>query len=121
MSRWILDALGPDVPLHFSAFHPDFKMLDAAPTPPATLRAARAIALDTGLHFVYTGNVHDPDGETTTCHVCGTALIERDWYSILAYRLTEEGRCPACGTSVPGRFAAAVGDWGRRTLPLHVS
>ncbi len=121
MSRWILDALGPDVPLHFSAFHPDFKMLDVAPTPLATLRNARAIALDAGLHFVYTGNVHHTEGETTTCHVCGVALVERDWYSILAYRITADGRCPACGTSVPGRFASDVGDWGRRTLPIHVS
>jgi len=121
LSRWILSALGPDVPLHFSAFHPDFKMLDVAPTPPATLRAARAAALDIGLHFVYTGNVHDPKGETTMCHVCGAALIERDWYAILAYRITKEGRCPACGTSVPGRFAGAVGDWGRRSLPIHIA
>jgi pyruvate formate lyase activating enzyme len=120
MSRWILDELGPDVPLHFSAFHPDFKMLDTAPTPPATLRGARAIALDNGLHFVYTGNVHDPEGQTTTCHVCGAALIERDWYSILDYRITKEGRCPVCDSSVPGRFAAAPGDWGQRTLPLRI-
>ncbi|NTV39912.1 MAG: AmmeMemoRadiSam system radical SAM enzyme [Demequinaceae bacterium] len=121
MSRWILAELGPDVPLHFSAFHPDFKMLDVPPTPPATLRAARATAMDTGLHFVYTGNVHDPECETTTCPACNAVLIERDWYAILAYRITKEGRCPECGTAVPGRFAAEAGHWGRRSLPVALS
>ena len=121
MSHWILSALGPDVPLHFSAFHPDFKMLDVPPTPLATLRAAREIALDVGLHFVYTGNVHNTEGETTACRVCGAALIERDWYSILSYRITKDGCCAACGASVPGRFAEAVGQWGRRSLPFRMS
>ncbi len=120
MCRWILAELGPDVPLHFSAFHPDFRMLDLPPTPPATLRAARAAALDAGLHFVYTGNVHDPSGETTSCPSCGETLIERDWYAVLTYRVTPDGACPACGTPVPGRFGAAVGRWGRRSLPVHI-
>ena len=121
MSAWILAELGPDVPLHFSAFHPDFKMLDVPPTPPAALRAARAAALDAGLHFVYTGNVHDPGGETTACPECGTALIERDWYEILAYRLTADGRCPSCGAALAGRFGPAVGRWGRRSLPVSIA
>lgn len=121
MSQWILAELGPDVPLHFSAFHPDFKMLDLPPTPRATLRAARAIALDAGLHFVYTGNMHDPGGETTRCYACGHPLIERDWYEILAYRLTEDGRCPACGAAVPGRFGDVAGHWGRRSLPVRMA
>ena len=120
MCRWILAELGPDVPLHFSAFHPDFKMLDVPATPPATLRAARTAALDAGLHFVYTGNVHDPAGEITACPRCGTALIERDWYEILAYRLTADGRCPSCGAAVPGRFGPTVGEWGRRSLPVRI-
>ncbi|HZL80565.1 MAG TPA: AmmeMemoRadiSam system radical SAM enzyme, partial [Demequina sp.] len=121
MSQWILTELGPDVPLHFSAFHPDFKMLDIPPTPRATLRAARATALDAGLHFVYTGNMHDPGGETTSCYACGHPLIERDWYEILAYRLTEDGRCPACGAAVPGRFGNVAGRWGRRSLPVRMA
>ena len=121
MCAWILAELGPDVPLHFSAFHPDFKMLDVAPTPPAALRAARAAALDAGLNFVYTGNVHDPAGETTACAACGEALIERDWYEILAYRLTADGRCPSCEASLPGRFGKAVGSWGRRSLPIGIA
>jgi pyruvate formate lyase activating enzyme len=121
MCRWILAELGPDVPLHFSAFHPDFKMLDVPPTPPATLRAARVAALDSGLNFVYTGNMRDPGGETTSCPTCGAGLIERDWYAILAYRLTAEGNCPSCGAAVPGRFGPAVGEWGRRSLPVTIA
>ena len=99
----------------------DFEMLDVAPTPPAALRAARAAALDAGLNFVYTGNVHDPAGETTACAACGEALIERDWYEILAYRLTADGRCPSCEASLPGRFGKAVGSWGRRSLPIGIA
>src|SRR4051812_8054044 len=82
---WLLEHLGPDVPLHFSAFHPDFKMRDVPPTPPETLRRARRIALETGLRFVYTGNVHDPDGQTTRCPGCGAAAVVRDWYDLVAY------------------------------------
>lgn len=121
MSRWILAELGPDVPLHLSAFHPDFKMLDVPPTPPATLRDARATALDVGLHFVYTGNVHDPSGETTTCPGCGQVLIERDWYVVLSYQVTPDGRCPGCGAVVPGRFGSGVGHWGRRSMRLEIA
>ncbi len=121
MCRWILAELGPDVPLHLSAFHPDFKMLDVPPTPRATLRDARATALDVGLHFVYTGNVHDPSGETTSCPACGYVLIERDWYVVLAYRITPDGRCPGCGAVVPGRFGSAAGHWGRRSLRVEIA
>ncbi len=120
MCDWILAEVGPDVPLHLSAFHPDFKMLDVPATPPATLRAARTIALDSGLHFVYTGNLHDPSGEVTSCPSCGAALIERDWYQILAYRLTADGRCPSCGATVPGRFGSTVGEWGGRSIPVRI-
>ena len=121
MCHWILEELGPDVPLHFSAFHPDFKMLDVPPTPRETLRAARAEALDAGLRFVYTGNVRDPGGEVTSCVGCGAALIERDWYAVTAYRLTRDGRCASCGAPVPGRFGSAVGTWGRRSLPVSLA
>jgi len=120
MCRWILTELGPEVPLHFSAFHPDFKMLDVPPTPPATLRVARATALDVGLHFVYTGNVRDPAAETTSCPVCGRVLVERDWYAVSRYDVTTDGRCPGCGTAVPGRFGDAVGHWGRRSVPVRI-
>jgi pyruvate formate lyase activating enzyme len=120
LARWVARELGPDVPLHFTAFHPDFKMRDIAGTPPATLRRARDIARAAGLHFVYTGNVHDPEGGTTYCAGCGKALIVRDWYEILDYALTPQGTCPDCGTALPGRFAAAAEHFGARRVPVSI-
>ncbi len=120
MCRWILHELGPDVPHHFSAFHPDFKMMHVPRTPAATLARARRIALDEGLHYVYTGNVHDRDGDTTFCPSCHVALIERDWYAVLRYRLTPEGRCPDCGTPVAGRFGSEAESFGSRRLPIRI-
>jgi pyruvate formate lyase activating enzyme len=103
LAEWMLEHMGPDVPLHFTAFHPDFKMLDVAPTPPATLTRARAIAREVGLHHVYTGNVHDRAGQTTSCASCGAVLIERDWQAVRSYRLEGDG-CPGCGARLAGRF-----------------
>lgn len=120
LSAWVADKLGPAVPLHFSAFHPDFKMLDVPPTPPATLTRAREIARKHGLHHVYTGNVHDVAGATTSCPECQAALIRRDWYEILDYRVTPQGACPDCGASLAGRFGSKVGDWGRKRRRLHI-
>ncbi len=118
MSAWIAEHLGPDVPLHFTAFHPDFKMLDVPPTPPATLTRARAIARRNGLHHVYTGNVHDPAGSSTYCPGCGRLVIERDWYRLGTYRLTHDGHCEFCGTAIPGRFDGPPGTWGPRREPV---
>jgi len=115
---WLLEHLGTDVPLHFSAFHPDFKMRDIPHTPPETLRRARRIALDAGLRFVYTGNVHDPDGQTTRCPGCSAPVIVRDWYDLHAYHLTDDGRCARCGHQLPGVFDGPAGQWGRRRLPV---
>jgi pyruvate formate lyase activating enzyme len=112
--------LGPDVPLHFSAFHPDFKMMDIPATPPATLTRARRIALDAGLRYVYTGNVHDAEGDTTYCPGCGGTLIVRDWYRILDYRVSADGRCPDCGAAVAGRFEAFQGAFGPRRVPVAI-
>jgi len=120
-ARWIAEELGPDVPLHFTAFHPDYKLVDRPPTPPATLRRARRIALANGLRYVYTGNVHDKDGDSTYCPGCGTTLIERDWYRLDRYRLTGEGRCPDCGAVVTGVFEAGPGAWGPRRLPVRLT
>src|SRR5437764_3062661 len=117
---WLAEHLGPDVPLHFSAFHPDFKMRDVPPTPPETLRRARRIARQHGLRYVYTGNVHDPDGQSTFCPGCDKPLIVRDWYVINSYRLTDDGRCVHCGTAVPGRYDGPVGSWGSRRLPVRL-
>ena len=106
LAEWIGEHMGPNVPLHFTAFHPDFKMLDRPPTPPATLSRARAIALEVGLHYVYTGNAHDRAGQTTSCPACGAVLIERDWFAIRTCRV-RGGACPSCGAQVAGRFDAA--------------
>jgi pyruvate formate lyase activating enzyme len=118
--RWVLDHLGPDVPLHFTAFHPDWKMMDTPPTPPQTLREARRIATEMGLRYVYTGNVHDPAGQTTYCHGCGAALIGRDWYDLTQWTLTPEGACTNCGTACAGVFDGMPGRWGRRRQAIRV-
>lgn len=121
LSRWILEELGPDVPLHFSAFHPDWKMPDTPATPPETLQRSRRIALDVGLRHVYTGNVHDAEGASTWCSGCGGRLIERDWYQLGEWNLDESGCCRNCGTAAPGVFEAAPGTWGRRRRPIAIS
>ncbi len=120
LSAWIAEHLGPDVPLHFTAFHPDFKMMDLPATPAATLTRARDIALSEGLRYVYTGNVHDPVGGTTRCHGCGAALIARDWHRIEFYRVTPEGNCPRCKTPVAGRFEEYKGQFGRQRIPVRL-
>ncbi|HEY5663250.1 MAG TPA: AmmeMemoRadiSam system radical SAM enzyme, partial [Ilumatobacter sp.] len=102
MTQWIVEHLGPDVPIHFTAFHPDYKMLDVPPTPPATLTRARRIAIENGIHYAYTGNVHDAAGGSTFCHSCGTRVIERDWYRLGEYGLDDSGRCTTCATTLPG-------------------
>jgi pyruvate formate lyase activating enzyme len=118
---WFAEHLGPDVPLHFSAFHPDFKMRDVPRTPPSTLSRARRIAREHGLRYVYTGNVHDPAGQTTSCPGCGAAVVVRDWYVINRYGLTDRGGCAECGAAVPGRFDGPVGTWGARRLPVRIA
>jgi pyruvate formate lyase activating enzyme len=120
LSRWVARELGPDVPLHFTAFHPDHKMTDLAPTPAATLTRSRRIAQDEGLRYVYTGNVHDREGGTTFCPSCHGALIVRDWHAIEEYRLTPDGRCPDCATAIAGRFEAFEPrqQFGRRRIPV---
>ncbi len=120
MTRWVVERLGPDVPHHFTAFHPDFKMLDTPPTPAATLRRARRIAMENGLRYVYTGNITDPAGQTTSCHACGGVLIGRDGYRLEAWGLGTAGRCAACGTVCAGVFEAAPGTWGPRRLPVRI-
>ena len=120
MTRWVVDRLGPDVPMHFTAFHPDFKMRDRPPTPPETLTRARRIALRNGVRYAYTGNVHDREGDSTTCPGCGTTVIERDWYVLGAFRLTDDGRCTGCGTRIAGIFDGPAGDWGPRRAPIRI-
>jgi pyruvate formate lyase activating enzyme len=121
LSRWVVAELGPDVPLHFTAFHPDWKMLDVPPTPPAPLTRARRIAMGNGVRYAYTGNVRDEEGGTTSCHACSAALIGRDGYRLTAWNLDAAGRCAGCGTPLPGVFDTRPGSWGARRRPVVFS
>jgi pyruvate formate lyase activating enzyme len=120
MTTWVVEHLGPDVPMHFTAFHPDYRMLDRPATPPATLTRAQHIARSNGVRYAYTGNVSDVDGGSTFCHQCGTRVIQRDWYELGEYRLDDSGHCHACGTTIPGVFDGPAGDWGRRRQPVSI-
>ena len=121
MSRWVREHLRPDVPMHFTAFHPDWKMRDKPHTPASTLQHAREIALANGIRYVYTGNVHDKSGGSTYCHQCGQLLIGRDWYVLSDWNLDHAGCCSNCGTRCAGRFDARPGTWGSRRLPVHLA
>lgn len=121
MTQWFFDNLGPDVPLHFTAFHPDWKMRDKSRTPAATLNRARQIALQNGLHYIYTGNVHDAVGSSTYCVGCGELLIERDWYELGHWGLDEQGSCLNCGYHLPGVIDGPPGSWGARRLPVQIA
>ncbi|HEY9051533.1 MAG TPA: AmmeMemoRadiSam system radical SAM enzyme [Gammaproteobacteria bacterium] len=121
MCQWVVKELGPDVPMHFTAFHPDWKMKDIPPTPPASLTRARQIALDNGVRYAYTGNVHDSKGGSTWCHSCGQKLIGRDWYELSDWNLDEKGCCTACGTVLAGVFEAHAGTWGAQRRPVYMA
>lgn len=115
---WFVRELGEHVPLHLTAFHPDFKMMDRERTPPATLSRARQQAKRHGIKHVYTGNVYDEDGQSTYCGSCGTRVIEREWYRLGEYRLDDTGHCLECGVQMPGRFRGPAGDWGRQRMRI---
>ncbi len=121
LTQWVVEQLGPDVPLHFTAFHPDWKMLDKPPTPPATLSRARRIARKNGVRYAYTGNVHDMEGGSTYCHQCGQRVIGRDWYVLSEWRLTPDGHCQFCGAACAGVFTGSPGTWGAKRLPVRLS
>lgn len=121
MTRWVVETLGPDVPLHFSAFHPAWQLMDKPPRPPATVMAARQIALKNGARYVYTGNIHDEAGGSTYCHRCGQPLIGRDWYVLTGWHLTAEGKCDQCGAPCAGVFAPTPGNWGSRRQAVRLS
>jgi pyruvate formate lyase activating enzyme len=120
LSDWFVNRLGPDVPLHFTAFHPDFKMLDIPPTPPETLIRARQRALAAGLHHVYVGNVYDTEHASTYCGSCHRLLIGRNWYELGAWNLDRQGHCNFCGATLAGHFDPTPGAWGRRRLPVSI-
>lgn len=120
MTRWVVKELGPDVPMHFSAFHPDWKMLDIPATPHATLLMARDIALANGVHHAYVGNVHDLAAESTYCPGCGQRLIGRDWYVLSDWNLTADGHCTKCHAPCAGVFDGPAGTWGAKRLPVKM-
>ena len=120
LTQWVGRELRADVPLHFTAFHPDYHMLETPPTPLATLQKARSIAIKNGLHHVYVGNVHDPGRQATLCLTCGARAIGRDGYTITGYALNAAGACRSCGTKMAGVFAGKPGAWGSRRLPVDI-
>jgi len=120
MTQWVMENLGPDVPMHFSAFHPDWKMMDVPATPLSTLIRARDIAKRNGVRYAYTGNAHHEQGDSTYCHQCGVKLIGRDWYTLGTWNLTAEGKCNQCGTLCAGVFQASPGKWGAKRQPVSL-
>ena len=120
LTQWVVEKLGPDVPLHFSAFHPDWKMLNTVSTPPSTLTKARQIALKNGIHHAYVGNVHHKDAASTWCHQCGHLLIGRDWYELSEWNLTDSGSCRHCGASCAGVFDNSPGAWGAKRQAVRM-
>ena len=121
MTEWVVENLGPDVPWHFTAFHPDWRMQDIPPTPSKTLSRARAIARKNGVRYAFTGNVHDPAGQATYCHNCQAPLIGRDGYEITAWHLSAEGNCDTCRTHCAGVFNRSPGTWGSKRMPVAMS
>lgn len=121
LSRWVVDHLGADVPLHFSAFHPDYRMRDKPHTPHTTLAMARRIAMEQGVRYAYVGNVQDVGRQSTFCHQCGVRLIERQGYRIGAWNLDAHGACKSCGTLCAGVFDGPPGDWGPRRAPVRLA
>jgi len=121
MTGWVVEHLGPDVPMHFTAFHPDWKMRGHAPTPASTLTAARRIALANGVRYAYTGNVHDAAGASTWCPGCGELLIERDWYALGRWGVDDSGCCTACGWQLAGHFAGPPDRTSTRPVRVRFS
>jgi len=121
MCEWVVENLGPDMPMHFSAFHPDFKMKDIPSTPATTLTMARDIAMKAGVRYAYVGNVHNRNADSTWCHQCGELLIERDWYELGQWNINTKGCCQSCGTKVAGVFEEKPGHWGAKRLPVRMN
>jgi len=121
MCEWVVENLGPDMAMHFSAFHPDFKMMDIPSTPSSTLTLAREIAMKAGVRYAYVGNVHNKEADSTWCHQCSELLIERDWYELGKWNLDAVGCCKSCGTKVAGVFEATPGHWGTKRLPVRMT
>jgi len=121
MTGWVVEHLGPEVPMHFSAFFPHFKMMDTPSTPPGTLHRARRIALENGVRYAFTGNIDDAEGGSTWCHHCGEQLIGRRGYDLTHWGLTPPANCRNCGTPCAGVFEAEPGTWGSRRQPVRLA
>jgi pyruvate formate lyase activating enzyme len=121
MTKWVVEHLGHDVPMHFSAFHPAWKMMDIPATPELTLKKARRIAMENGIHYAYTGNISDIAGGSTYCHSCGVKVIGRNQYQLGDWQLDASGHCQSCGTQIPGVIDGPPGTWGARRLPVRLS
>ncbi|RKZ99923.1 MAG: AmmeMemoRadiSam system radical SAM enzyme, partial [Gammaproteobacteria bacterium] len=120
MTQWVVQHLGPDVPMHFSVFHPEWKMMDTPSTPPETVLRARQIAINNGVHYAYVGNMHDKHGDSSWCYNCGALLIGRDWYELSEWQLTTDGCCLECGTRCAGVFEAQPGTWGAKRVSVNM-
>ena len=120
MTQWVVENLGPDVPMHFSAFHPDWKMRDIPSTPVATLLMAREIALANGVNYAYIGNAHNKAADSTYCHQCGELLIGRDWYELSEWNLDSNGTCLSCGATCAGVFDSKPGNWGSKRQVIRM-
>ena len=120
MTQWIYENLGPNIPLHFSAFHPDYKMMDIPSTSSDILKKARQIALNNGLYYVYTGNIHDVEGGSTYCPNYQKRIIERDWCELIDWKINSEGKCQFCQNVISGQFESIPGNWGRKRVPLNL-
>jgi len=118
LTHWVVEYLGTDVPIHFSAFHPDYKMMDKPATSSATLTMARKIAIKNGIRYAYTGNVRNVEGDSTYCHHCHEKLIGRDWYELSDWNVTADGACRFCHTPCAGVFESQPGHWGARRVPI---
>jgi pyruvate formate lyase activating enzyme len=121
LSAWVCDRLGADTPLHFSAFHPDFRMRNKTRTPHETLIRARRIAKANGLRHVYVGNVLDEARASTWCHACGEKLVGRARYELTGYALDETGACAKCGAALSGVFAEKPGAWGNKRQKVRIA
>lgn len=121
MTIWIAENLGADVPIHFTAFHPDWKMRDKITTPIETLLRARDIAIKNGLHYAYIGNVLHEAAASTYCHNCQKKIIGRVSYIITEYHLTDDGHCLFCNARCPGVYEGQAGTWGAKRLPIRLS
>ncbi|MEM7684639.1 MAG: AmmeMemoRadiSam system radical SAM enzyme, partial [Pseudomonadota bacterium] len=120
LSEWVGSRLTQDVPVHFTAFHPDYRMLDKTRTPAETLLRARSIAREVGLNHVYIGNVHHAEAQSSYCSGCGAKVIGRDWHQLSDWRLTDHGHCAICDTPFPGVFDGPPGTWGRKRQPVRI-